>query len=103
MSVRLWLMLADCWQCETCIELTEAQQQEARRVLERHQAHEQAVPAARSTSVAASVSASDAASTALDDPRLRPTIRRLPDARQPHIAHEPVAPPRSAALWRASP
>jgi hypothetical protein len=101
MTVRLWLMLADCWQCEGSIELTEAQQLAAQQLLERHQAHPQAAPAARATpapAAAATVSASDAASTALDDPRLRPTARRLPDARQPHIAHEPVAPPRSAAL-----
>ncbi len=77
MTVRLWLMLADCWQCEACIELTAAQQHEARRVLERHQIHPQVVPAAGSATVAAAVRASDAVSTALDDPRLRPAIRRL--------------------------
>lgn len=33
MSIRLWLMMADCWSCGTTIELTEAQEQEARRLL----------------------------------------------------------------------
>ncbi len=33
MSVRLWLMVADCWQCGTSIELTEEQEREARRLL----------------------------------------------------------------------
>jgi len=47
MTVRLWLMLADCWQCEASIELTEAQQLEAQRLLARHQAHPQTTPAAR--------------------------------------------------------
>lgn len=35
MTIRLWLMLADCWQCGTTIELTEQQEQAARRLLER--------------------------------------------------------------------
>ncbi len=33
MSVRLWLMIADCWKCRTSIELSEEQEREARRLL----------------------------------------------------------------------
>ena len=33
MSIRLWLMLADCWLCGTTLELTEEQEREARRLL----------------------------------------------------------------------
>ena len=33
MSVRTWLMVADCWKCGTGIELTEEQEREARRLL----------------------------------------------------------------------
>ena len=33
MSIRLWLMVADCWLCSTNIELTEEQEQEALRLL----------------------------------------------------------------------
>lgn len=33
MTVRVWLMLADCWQCGTSIELTEEQEREAQRLL----------------------------------------------------------------------
>ena len=33
MSVRLWLMVADCWQCGTSIELTEQQERAARDLL----------------------------------------------------------------------
>jgi hypothetical protein len=33
MSIRLWLMVADCWLCGTSIELTEEQEQEALRLL----------------------------------------------------------------------
>lgn len=36
MSIRLWLMLADCWHCNTSIELTEEQEQEALQLLESH-------------------------------------------------------------------
>jgi hypothetical protein len=33
MTIRLWLMAADCWQCGTSIELTRQQQREAERLL----------------------------------------------------------------------
>lgn len=33
MSVRQWLMVADCWQCGTSIELTEEQERQAQRLL----------------------------------------------------------------------
>jgi hypothetical protein len=33
MSVRLWLLIADCWKCGTSIELTEQQEREAQRLL----------------------------------------------------------------------
>jgi hypothetical protein len=34
MTVRLWLMTADCWRCQASIELTEQQEREVRRLLE---------------------------------------------------------------------
>ena len=34
MSVRLWLMVADCWRCGASIELTEEQEREVQRLLE---------------------------------------------------------------------
>ncbi len=42
MSIRLWLMVADCWVCGASIELTEEQEQEALRLLEEQQATEEA-------------------------------------------------------------
>jgi len=33
MTVRLWLMIADCWRCGTSVELTEEQEREANRLL----------------------------------------------------------------------
>lgn len=38
MSVRLWLMVADCWRCQTSIELTEEQEREAVRLLKERDA-----------------------------------------------------------------
>ncbi len=86
LTVRRWLMLADCWQCDTSIELTEAQQRVAERLLERHAAHQPVAPVASPPG----------------DGRNRPASVRLPDGRQPHIAHEPLAPPRSAARRRGA-
>lgn len=43
MTIRLWLMLASCWQCQTTIELTEEQEREAKRLLE-ERAHRGAPP-----------------------------------------------------------
>jgi hypothetical protein len=37
MSVRLWLMVADCWRCRTSIELTEEQEREALRLLKQRE------------------------------------------------------------------
>ncbi|MBN1912582.1 MAG: terpene cyclase/mutase family protein [Pirellulales bacterium] len=37
MSIRLWLMLADCFRCGTSLELTEEQEREAQRLLETRQ------------------------------------------------------------------
>ncbi len=37
MSVRLWLMIADCWNCGASIELTEEQEREAQRLYQQQQ------------------------------------------------------------------
>lgn len=38
MSIRLWLMVADCWSCGVSIELSEEQQREAERLMRRREA-----------------------------------------------------------------
>ncbi|MBN82978.1 MAG: hypothetical protein CMJ70_22840 [Planctomycetaceae bacterium] len=43
MSIRLWLAVADCWQCETSIQLTEEQERQAHRLLQQHQSSRTAV------------------------------------------------------------
>ncbi|MCP3694989.1 MAG: hypothetical protein GY917_22510, partial [Planctomycetaceae bacterium] len=37
MSIRLWLMIADCWACQSSMELTEELEREARKLWEQHQ------------------------------------------------------------------
>ncbi|MBN1591524.1 MAG: hypothetical protein JW888_18565, partial [Pirellulales bacterium] len=54
MSIRLWLMTADCFRCGTSIELTESQQREAQRLLQardeaRHQETHRAAAVIRPT------------------------------------------------------
>lgn len=46
MSVRLWLMVADCWRCGTSIELSEAQEREVLRLLKQRDAAQRAAAAA---------------------------------------------------------
>jgi hypothetical protein len=37
MTIRIWLMVADCWKCKTSIELSEEQEREARRLLKKQE------------------------------------------------------------------
>lgn len=45
MSIRLWLMIADCWHCGTSLELTEEQEREAQRLLAERDRARRAAPA----------------------------------------------------------
>ncbi len=47
MSIRLWLMAADCWQCGASIELTEEQEREVQRLLEQRRQETAAPPVPR--------------------------------------------------------
>ena len=44
MSIRLWLAVADCWQCETSIQLTEEQERQAHRLLQQQNSQSAARP-----------------------------------------------------------
>jgi len=71
MSIRLWLMTADCYRCGASLELTEEQEHEAFRLLREHE------EARRAESMAAAAAIS-------------PTmVRRRP---QPRTTRDPVAP-----------
>jgi hypothetical protein len=77
MSIRLWLMLADCWRCGTSIELTEEQQRQARQLLE-----QRGGPQNRA-----------------DKPARQPSAPAV-DARQKAAAPAPTAHPVAPALTR---
>jgi len=96
MTVRLWLMIADCWQCEASVELTQEQEREARRVLERCDRRAPASPAPRT---AATVTASGASAG-----RAPARVTYVPagastttSSQAAHIRHEPSAPPLSVS------
>jgi hypothetical protein len=44
MSIRLWLLVADCWRCGASLELTEEQEREALRLLEERDAAQKTPP-----------------------------------------------------------
>lgn len=88
MSIRFWLMIADCWQCGTSIELTEEQEREARRLFAEH---EQTATTARPTKPAPtnqSPAADRQASAKV--PETRAPVQR----RNPPNAATPAAKPR---------
>ncbi len=79
MSIRLWLMTADCFRCGSSLELTEEQEQEAMRLL-REQEESRRVE-------------SDAAAAAIS-----PTMVRRPRQRaEPQITQAPPAAPGTAS------
>jgi hypothetical protein len=93
MTVRLWLMVADCWRCETSVELTEQQQRAARRLLDRQ------VNRVRQTSAEGSRATTDTPSP--------PAVAQVtyvaapPDqATGPKATHHPLAPPTTRTLVR---
>ena len=94
MTVRIWLMIADCWRCQTSIELTEEQEREARRVLQRH--------AVRLDSPAAVTAPARRSPVPELSPLTRPATSRAGsvsrsggDDHHPRVTHEPSAPPRA--------
>jgi hypothetical protein len=76
-SIRLWLMLADCWRCGTSVELTEEQQRLAQELLEK--AH---------PPNAASLPVAPPAPPAIDPPK-----PRLPAPPVASVVAPPIAPP----------
>jgi hypothetical protein len=98
MSIRLWLMLADCWRCGASVELTEEQEREAIRLLEERERRNSA----------ASIEV-DQAAIAPPTPPLQP-VQRPPappsPALPPAASHRPAAPPapvRERSVFRDSP
>jgi hypothetical protein len=75
MSVRLWLMIAECWRCGTIIELSQEQEREALRLL---QEREQAMRRAQ-----------QAGSTEKSNPAAEPRARSTPPAEPTPDKHRP--------------
>ncbi len=88
MSIRLWLMVADCWQCGLSIELTEEQEREARRLMA-------AAPQPAGTKATGSPAANGPANGR--SPGSRRTRGAIPAATSP-VA--PAAPARTPAARR---
>ena len=75
MSIRIWLMVADCWKCTTNIELSEEQEREAQKLLKRR---EEAIKKAK------------AAPTPKEKPKPAPTPTPTPIKKE-----SPKPPPRT--------
>ncbi len=74
MSVRLWLMVADCWKCDTSIELTPEQQRAARRLLEMQRAANEQI----SASAPALPTVAPQLPAERDEPQLFPELATAP-------------------------
>lgn len=85
MSVRLWLMLADCWRCGTSIELTVEQEQEAKRLWA---ANQPSSPPPRKTSAAPA-----SPTTKYRGDRRRPDFGRPSSPSRSFPRREPVVTP----------
>jgi hypothetical protein len=106
MTVRLWLMVADCWRCGASIELSEEQQREAERLLRERDARQRErtrtqAPTKPSPSPAKpSAPEKQAAAAPAPPERPRPPAPSQPAARNNGRAAAPTrapAPPRSPA------
>ncbi|MBI2479281.1 MAG: terpene cyclase/mutase family protein [Planctomycetia bacterium] len=83
MSIRFWLMVADCWQCGTSIELSEEQEREVRRLLADQEQSAQAAsrPLAKANSEAAAKTVSTFTASDSSRSSQKPRLRR--DVPQP--------------------
>ncbi|MBI1900349.1 MAG: terpene cyclase/mutase family protein [Planctomycetia bacterium] len=88
MSIRLWLMTADCWRCGASIELTEEEEREAKRLLAQRGLSAEILPAALEAA---------RASPPPTAPQPRPRPARIVPA-----AIVPVAPPAPPARQLAA-
>jgi len=86
MSVRIWLMVAECWRCATVVELTEEQEREARQLIRRREE-------LRQSATPPPPPAEKAAPSAPAQPRDEPVLPR-PGAKQP-LREPPPPPPAS--------
>ncbi len=99
MTIRLWLMVADCWSCGASIELTEQQEREARKLLERSaRTASQAAAAAAPTAPTSPPARESAPSRAASAPP-PPPQRATPSRRRRRRRVRPAAAPVGGAAW----
>lgn len=94
MTVRIWLMVADCWRCETSIELTEEQEREARRLLERRarQSVQRDAPTGSRQPTPSDAGAIRNSAAQVSYVAVAPAV----GTSGARVTHEPSAPPRAA-------
>ncbi|MCA9107161.1 MAG: terpene cyclase/mutase family protein [Planctomycetales bacterium] len=94
LSIRLWLMVVDCWHCDTAVELSEEQREAIREALA------QAAPAEASTTVAPATPApSRSRRPAESRPRTAPAAPR--QSASPRRQEDSLKPPRPFQLGPA--
>ena len=96
MSIRLWLMVADCWLCGTSIELDEEMEREARQLLAERNAGEvpqepSPVPAANGPTQGQGERRSPAATSEESPPQPEPQGERPPEPRRTEVKPTPPA------------
>ncbi|MBC8351261.1 MAG: hypothetical protein H8E66_04710 [Planctomycetes bacterium] len=97
MSIRFWLMIADCWQCGTSIELSEEQEREARRLLA-----EQEKSASASRPKQATAPRSSAATKSTPSPAPTEDAKTTPKP-PPRTASTPARPQQNPQRRRDAP
>lgn len=101
MSVRLWLMVADCWRCGCSIELSEAMEQEALRLLEEYRresaAKKRATHAPEQTAPAVPQTEPAAPQAPPSEQPVKPPAARKPSASPESSPKRPQSPARPAA------
>lgn len=107
MSVRLWLLVADCWRCGTSVELTEEQEQQALALLRQRATERGERPApppaapARPAAPRSLPAWRDAPTPEPPPPRASPSL--APRSRGPAIRPGAATPPpeRETTLWQS--
>jgi len=100
MSIRLWLLVADCWQCGTSIELSEEQEREIQRMLALRAGPRREAPPATVTKAAPLSTPATPVAVDRTSPHVDPAKPRV--ARDASSSHERAA-SHAPSAWRAPP
>ena len=100
MTVRIWLMVADCWNCGASIELTEEQEREARRLLDEREARRRKAANRQEKN---GKSAAPSVSVAPSPARKEPAAKTAPPSPARERGRSSPAPPPPLPLARGEP